>query len=159
MGQSWDEISEQCRQVLAIYSANAFASLFLLGSRFNHACIPNTVFAWNKTIEKGTFHAITDIATGEELTISYGEINIFPHSIRLFKLGRWGFTCTCPECQDTEEGRRKEMKRIQLSALAEDIAVRLKSDNSAAWKGAYDSAKEMVTIQRCEGLWDRMGIT
>ncbi|KAL4779641.1 hypothetical protein BJX76DRAFT_361620 [Aspergillus varians] len=59
------------QKVLGIYAANAFGSVFLLASRINHSCIPNIHFAYNPELKKETFHAVRDIASGEELTIMY----------------------------------------------------------------------------------------
>ncbi|KAJ5639237.1 uncharacterized protein N7484_007099 [Penicillium longicatenatum] len=68
----WENIPELQRDVISIFRKNTFdGMLFLTGSRINHSCIPNLIFAYNPIIGKETFHAIRDIAAGEELTIMY----------------------------------------------------------------------------------------
>ncbi|KAJ5475202.1 TPR domain protein [Penicillium diatomitis] len=71
MGQAWKEISGLHRKVLSIFAANSFKDVFWLGSRINHSCLPNVAFSYNPAIKHGTFHAIRDLAAGEELTVEY----------------------------------------------------------------------------------------
>lgn len=72
------------------------AVLFLRSSYFNHACSPNLEFTVSGRTKR--FFALKDIATGEELTISYsGKIL---RSERMKNLA--GFKCACQEC--LEEG-------------------------------------------------------
>jgi SET domain-containing protein len=60
---------KQCRKFLAIWAAYAFGHVSLLGSRFNHSCIPNIHFAYDPYLGKETFHAVRNITAGEEVTI------------------------------------------------------------------------------------------
>ncbi|KFY65616.1 hypothetical protein V496_02447 [Pseudogymnoascus sp. VKM F-4515 (FW-2607)] len=57
MDQDWEKIPELHRKVLGVWAANAFGSVFLLGSRINHSCTPNVNFAYNSALEKETYHA------------------------------------------------------------------------------------------------------
>lgn len=114
-GQTWDEMPELHRKVLGIYTANSFDnsvdSVFLLGSRFNHSCLPNTTHIFNPALDQETFHTIQDIGAGEELLISYIDGSNWVKSKRQQCLQEWGFECNCPACEDTPEGRAKEEKR------------------------------------------------
>jgi hypothetical protein len=52
MGQSWKLMPELQRKALAIFAANAFGDVYLLGSRINYSCLPNIYFAYNSKREK-----------------------------------------------------------------------------------------------------------
>ncbi|KAK3955710.1 hypothetical protein QBC32DRAFT_377088 [Pseudoneurospora amorphoporcata] len=64
-------------------------------SRLNHDCRPNL----NSRIENitHTTTAVRSISPGEELTISYIDGLLPPHS-RQERLADWGFNCTCSLC-------------------------------------------------------------
>lgn len=155
MGQSWDEIQDVHRRVLAIYAANAFGGVFLLGSRINHSCLPNINFAYNSMLEKETFHAIRDIRAGEELTIMYIDGTNRTRSQRLAKLDQWGFRCTCPACEDTLRGEKREEKRAQLFALDQELAMIAFLDTKKLWKMALKLSQRIAAIQKSEGLLNR----
>jgi hypothetical protein len=154
-GQGWYEFPELHRKVLAIYAANSFNGVFLLGSRINHSCIPNIDFAYNRTLEKETFHAVRDIIAGEELTITYIKDVNRTRIQRQSELDKWGFRCTCPACRDTAQGRRKETRHAKLFSLDQDIAIRLRSGAEASWREALNSMQELAALQKSEGLLTR----
>lgn len=58
MEHTWQEIPKLHRTVLSVYAANAFGSVFWLGSRINHSCLPNLNFSFNPALQQETFHAI-----------------------------------------------------------------------------------------------------
>ncbi|KAI1097543.1 hypothetical protein F4804DRAFT_351528 [Jackrogersella minutella] len=66
--------------------------LLFFGSLLNHSCVPNAWIYWNDTTGSMTLHALREIDTGEEITISY--------------------------IQDSSDQRRDEMARLrgELSA-------------------------------------------
>ncbi|KAF2868037.1 TPR domain protein [Massariosphaeria phaeospora] len=152
MGQKWQEIPELHRKVLAISAANAFGNVFFLGSRINHSCIPNIHFAYNPMLEKETFHAIRDIAAQEELTITYIIGGNHTRSQRQAKLDEWGFLCTCPVCEDTEQGRKKEKKRAQMLELDQKLALNIANES---WGKSLRLAQNLAAIQKSEGLLTR----
>jgi hypothetical protein len=80
MARSWEQISQLHHKVLEVYAVNAFGDVYLLYSRINHSCILNIHFAYNPGLKKETFHAIRDIAAGEELTIMYIKGTNYPYS-------------------------------------------------------------------------------
>jgi hypothetical protein len=156
-GQSWHILPELHRKVLAIYAANSFDRVFLLGPRINHSCIPNIDFAYNRTLEKETFHAVRDITAGEELTISYITGVNRTRIQRQSELDNWGFRCLCPACEDTAPGRRREEERAKLFSLDQDIAIRLRFGlgTDATWRKALNSMQNLAAIQKSEGLLSR----
>lgn len=89
LGRDWDDVPRTHRKVLAIWAANAFSDIFLLGSRINHSCTPNSRFAYNAAIGKGTFHATRDIMAGEEVTVMYFHVNNRTRIERQKALAKW----------------------------------------------------------------------
>jgi hypothetical protein len=155
MGQSWEMMPELQRKVFSIFAANAFGDVFLLGSRINHSCIPNIDFAYNTSLAKETFHAVRDIAAGEELAISYNDGINRTKSQRQGELDKWGFTCTCPTCETTTEGREREAKREQLFSLDQELAMTMIFSTPKSWENALKLAQRIATIQKSEGLLSR----
>lgn len=157
MEQDWQQIPDLHRTVLAIYGANSFGDVFLLGSRINHSCLPNIHFAYNPVLEKETFHAIRDIIAGEELTITYAGGTNRIRNQRQAELDKWGFQCTCPACEDTLQGRAAEEKRAQLLALDQQVAMDIR--NGGGTDGSYrkglQMAQRMAGIQKSQGLLNR----
>lgn len=157
MEQDWQQIPELHRRVLAIYAANAFGNVFLLGSRINHSCIPNIHFANNSVLEKETFHAVRDIVAGEELTITYIGGTNRTRSQRQAALDKWGFQCTCPACDNTLQGRKREQKRDELLALDQQLAMDMYigGGTKKSYTKGLQIAQKMAAIQKSEGLLNR----
>jgi SET domain-containing protein len=75
LGCKWQNIPALHRRVLSIYHANAFEKgVFILRSRMNHSCLPNTITKYNPIYAKRTFHAIYDIDAHGELTTLAAEV-------------------------------------------------------------------------------------
>lgn len=160
MERKWHEIPELHRTVLSIYAANAFDGVFLLGSRFNHSCIPNVHFSFNRTLEKETFHAIRDITAGEELTIMYTDGTNRTRGQRQAELDKWGFRCTCPACEDTPPGRERERKRALLFVFDQELAMHAHFGTAQSHKKALQTVQSMAAMQKSEGLVNRtLGIS
>ena len=155
MEQTWQEISELHRKVLSIYAANAFGSVFLLGSRINHSCLPNIHFAYNPKLKRETFHAIRNITPGEELTIMYINGTNRTMSQRKAELEKWGFACSCPACEDTPRGNQRERKRAELFELDQKLAMYAQLDIERSYREALQTALRMAAIQQSEGLVNR----
>jgi hypothetical protein len=156
LGQHWENILHIHRKVLGIWAANSFGDVFLLGSRINHSCIPNVNFAYNSTLGKQTFHAVREIAAGEELTIMYIQGTNRLRNQRQAELRKWGFTCGCPACEDMSNG---EKRRAELLDLDQQLAKYPKSHTPfrthESWKHALQMAQKMAAIQKSEGLVNR----
>ena len=131
-----EEAREQCIEIVAILSTNAFQlyektdtdpgniGIFLDASRINHSCCPNSIQNWNKMVGHSTVHATKAISVDEEITVAY--IDIWAdRRIRKEKFGRYGFICTCPACDETlattEEGKASQMRRERLNRLDNDL--------------------------------------
>ncbi|KAK2764551.1 hypothetical protein FQN54_009246 [Arachnomyces sp. PD_36] len=155
MGQKWQLIPELHRTVLAIYAANAFGDVFLLGSHINHSCLPNIHFAYNSELEEETFHAIRDITAGEELSIMYILGTNRTRSQRQAELDKWGFQCNCLACEDTLQGREREEKRAELFALDQKLAMDKYIGTEKSCRKALETAQRMAAIQKSEGLLSR----
>ncbi|KAI1119133.1 hypothetical protein F5Y14DRAFT_460431 [Nemania sp. NC0429] len=86
----------------AIWHTNRFStggpscSIFLVASRFNHACDRyNVEYAYNKAKRCMAFVTKSKIAAGSELFIRYTS-----HPKQLFDV--WGFRCACSGCKAAE---------------------------------------------------------
>ncbi|KAI1436864.1 hypothetical protein GGR50DRAFT_701224 [Xylaria sp. CBS 124048] len=71
-------------------------AVFLLGSRFNHACRPhnNVEYSYVDRMEAMKFITQKNVSAGDELFIVYQN-----NSTVLFEY--WGFHCKCPRCIST----------------------------------------------------------
>ncbi|CAO2654816.1 Nn.00g115490.m01.CDS01 [Neocucurbitaria sp. VM-36] len=130
---------------------DGYMCLFPSVSRINHACRPN---AHAKFIPKTLLmqiQAVRDIAAGEEISISYGKIDL-KHAERqkLYKEG-WNFTCTCDACTSTKyEIAGSDQRRARFAKLR-NMLENLTSDTYdaqqiVAWE------KEVMEISAREGL-------
>ncbi|KAK8075415.1 hypothetical protein PG997_010078 [Apiospora hydei] len=94
---------------LGIVQTNALAygpggegGVFLTGSQFNHDCLPSARTKWNGDLLKMTVHALRDIEPGEEITITY--INLETYDVRQKTLeDGFQFTCSCETCTLPED--------------------------------------------------------
>jgi hypothetical protein len=151
--QSWDEIPELYRRVLGIHKTNHFNDVFWLGSRINHSCLPNIHFAYNPRLQQETFHAVRDIAAGEELTVWYNENVLSTRRQRQAELAhKWGFVCNCPVCENSESGKEKERKRRQVFTLYRELAF---NERRGFWKEALKAAQNLAALQKSEGMVTR----
>lgn len=101
-------------RVCEIWNANSWGDVYVLGSRFNHSCIPNVNAIYNDKIKGMTFHVVRDIKANEEHLVMYNKGTDKPRELRQQELERFGFICNCPACEDTPFGRKKEERRAQL---------------------------------------------
>jgi hypothetical protein len=77
---------------------DAYMCLFSSVARINHACRPNAHARFIPSTLLMEIKALRDIAAGEEISISYGRVDL-KHAERqkLYKEG-WNFECTCSLC-------------------------------------------------------------
>lgn len=83
---------------------------------------------------------------------------------RQSELGNWGFQCSCPACEDTPQGRKREEKRIELFKLDQELAMHTRFNihpqPEDSWKKARKAAQRMAALQKSEGLLNRdLGIS
>jgi hypothetical protein len=57
--------------VLPLGADSKWNGLFMDASRINHSCQCNAHHAWNNSLKQLTVHALSDIESGQEITISY----------------------------------------------------------------------------------------
>ena len=113
--------------VMCIFEANCFnigdgAAIFLTATRFNHSCLPNTYYSWRESRGEIVFHAMTDVAQGEELTISYGR-PFLSRRERKDEMRFYNFICGCEACQsETAFGQASEERRLEMGTLEAEIA-------------------------------------
>jgi hypothetical protein len=93
--------------MIGIFQTNSFSmdedntGIFVQASRFNHSCSPNARYSWNREIKRFTIYALCDIASGDEILVSYLQSrNVYgsTRAARQARLARYGFTCTCVTC-------------------------------------------------------------
>jgi hypothetical protein len=123
----------QNRDILNIFYNNNFAlgdeddrrAVFPTVARINHSCVPNAQGNFNTNLGTFTIHALRDIATQEEITISYLGDQLALRQARQAHLQRgYGFACGCELCaaspgrQEASHGRRSRLHE-QLKAFAE----------------------------------------
>jgi SET domain/WD domain, G-beta repeat len=154
-------------KVTAIFETNAFnivstkegevSGIFYYASRINHSCSRNAHYTWNSRTETLNIHAIRDIATGEEITISYVPIMFDRYKRRSSLWKRYGFLCTCPACDDkiSREGRQ------EICQLNQSLTSFLKScvsqsgffviDRSGIEK-TFNLIHKLIKLMLAEGL-------
>ncbi|KAH8816465.1 hypothetical protein F5884DRAFT_667522, partial [Xylogone sp. PMI_703] len=102
---SFDELHES--KIASIFMTNRFTTskgkcgIFLVASRFNHACRPNQTcsYTWNEKDKSLYVKANKPIKKGSEITICYTDI-------REYLYWNYGFFCTCDSCPPVEEAAR-----------------------------------------------------
>ena len=87
----------------------------------NHSCLPNAHNNWNNDTKCETIHAIRDIKSGEEITISYGRAGPFD-SRRTHLKEAFGFGCDCSLCSlPLPERQVSDARRLQIEHLDDAI--------------------------------------
>lgn len=156
MGQKWAKLTSTEREVLSIYSVNASPYVFLIGSRINHSCIPNTWLECNNAILKGTFQTIRDIQPGEELFISYIDGSTWDREKRQQALLERGFLCKCKACEESEFAKAHNEKRKQISQWSAEFKELVKEpDPQAASKKIIRIARTIVATLTKEHMIGR----
>ncbi|KAF7377719.1 SET domain-containing protein [Mycena sanguinolenta] len=88
---------------IGIYFTNVLpGGLCITSSRFNHSCLPNARYSWHAESGQMRFFALTDIAVGEEISVSYLiSKKVFGNTRderrRLIREG-FDFACSCAAC-------------------------------------------------------------
>ncbi|KAF1955883.1 hypothetical protein CC80DRAFT_492828 [Byssothecium circinans] len=128
-----------------------YLCLFPLVSRINHACRPNA----NAKFIPRTLHmeisTLRDIQPGEEISISYGRIDL-KHAERqkLYRDG-WHFTCTCSLCSaDKYAIAGSDQRRERFAKLHEQLSSITGETYDAQQIIAWE--KEVLEISDREGF-------
>jgi hypothetical protein len=155
-GKRWEDLEKWERDAIGVYDANSFeVGVYDLPSRINHSCIPNVHYEFNPAIERGTFHAVRDIAEGEELFISYINGGSRLKSWRQPKLDMWGFICGCAACGRDGEGKKREERRKQMFELDQKLARQSVYGNVMTAGQALKAATQLAGLQVAEGILNR----
>ncbi|KHN94545.1 lysine methyltransferase [Metarhizium album ARSEF 1941] len=126
--------------------------------RINHDCRPNAIYYFDAETLTQRVHAVTDIAPGTELSVTY----IAPverGAERAAQLLRsWGFNCSCSACRQPSELAHMSDKRI---AAIDGLVERLRAaaaddddDDDEGWASAAapQMAEALVSLYRQERL-------
>lgn len=94
---------------LGIVETNALAfgpggegGVFLTASQFNHDCLPSARSNWNVKLGMMAIHALCDIEAGQEITITYINLETRAERQRILQDG-FHFTCVCKICTLPQE--------------------------------------------------------
>lgn len=113
------ETQHFCITACGRYWANTFGregSLHVLGSRFNHSCVPNCTPAETSsstasaTETPRTFLTLRPVARGEELTLSYLPSKLGAMGAVIRRRHLWlsrGFLCNCTLCSEGQDYLRR----------------------------------------------------
>ncbi|OAV92283.1 hypothetical protein PTTG_03945 [Puccinia triticina 1-1 BBBD Race 1] len=97
-----------------------FAAIYLDASHYNHSCKPNVYYYVDPETQLLHMKAYETIEAGEELTISYVFQELYQQDRKEKLKEIYGFDCTCPHCQMSEELVQQSNERIwRLKDLAE----------------------------------------
>lgn len=75
--------------------------MYLLGSCFNHSCVPNAADVGSLPRKPNYAHAVyasKPIARGEEICFSYDSTFYYQTAEIRRSAGTWGFSCDCRAC-------------------------------------------------------------
>ncbi|CAI6332429.1 unnamed protein product [Periconia digitata] len=156
MGKRWQDLAQWERDAIGVYDANSFeVGVYFLPSRINHSCLPNVHYEYNPAIEKGTFHAVKDIAEGEELFISYINGGSRLRKWRQPKLDMWGFVCQCAACGNDAEGKKREERRKEMFDIDQKLAKQSVYGTEMTSAQALKAATRLAGLQVAEGVLNR----
>jgi hypothetical protein len=98
-------------------------AFFPTAAYFTHSCIPNCFGVYNQNIDRFTVYSTTNIAAGEQLTVSHIGNNIWyqPVFSRADMLREFtGRSCMCPSCTRTDPQfhHREMLRRLQHQRAA-----------------------------------------
>ena len=92
----------------------AHLAVFPVAARFNHACDPNVMYAWNDSLGQLTIHACRPVAVGQEVSAYYGFDG--DSVLRKHRQGRlretFGFDCACAKCSLSGAALSESEKRL-----------------------------------------------
>lgn len=128
-----------------------YLCLFPRVSRINHACRPNANAKFIPRTLLMEIRALRDVVPGEEISISYGEVDLkYADRQRLYS-GNWGFTCTCDLCTAGEaEVRESDERRERFAQLHRSLGS-LTAENFDAQR-VLRWEYEVLEISEKEGM-------
>ncbi|OCH85841.1 SET domain-containing protein [Obba rivulosa] len=124
-------------------------------SRINNDCRPNINNYWNNRAQQIHFHAVRDIAPGEELCVSYLDVLTRPTKkdrAEMFKKTS-NFECKCSVCSLTgEELRASDTRRATIARIHNDLGE--------CWtkpEAAIKKCRLALRLMELEGIKNRFG--
>ena len=75
-----------------------FGAVYLMASRFNHACDANAAFKFNTRLGQLTVHAVRPIPSGAEVTFNYAGFVACRQQRQQRLRDAFGFDCACAKC-------------------------------------------------------------
>lgn len=129
--------------------------LFPVCSRFNHSCDPSACFSWNTTLSKILVHAVKDIQSGEQITITYlGDIRLTRSIRQRILLEQFQFKCQCDLCtvRYVIEGASSDARRLTIRTLTLELDSDM-AHNPAVALGKCKRALQLLRTENLEGGW------
>lgn len=130
---------------------DAYMCLFPSVARINHACRPNAHARFVPKTLLMEIKALRDIQVGEEISISYGRVDLkYAERQALYKDG-WNFACTCNSCMAPKGQRAKsDHNRARFAQLRKML--------DSVTSETYDAQQivkweqEVMDVSQLEGL-------
>jgi len=93
-------------------------------ARFNHSCCPNAVFTWRDHEGCESIVTVRDIACGEEICVTYGNLQEVSAMRQARLLKKYGFQCKCDICvQDPAALTQSDLNRALMKDLEKQIPL------------------------------------
>jgi hypothetical protein len=130
---------------------DAYMCLFPSVARINHACRPNAHARFVPKTLLMEIKALRDIEVGEEISISYGRVDL-KHKERqdLYKQG-WNFECTCDMCTSSSYAiAGSDQRRARFAQLRKNLENLTPATYDAQQIVAWE--KEVMELGAKEGL-------
>lgn len=130
---------------------DGYMCLFPSVARINHACRPNAHGRFIPRTLLMEIKAVRDIEAGEEISISYGKLELkHLERQRLYRNG-WNFTCTCSACSASRyDISESDMNRVRFEVLR-DMLENLSAETFDA-RQVIEWEEEIIEISAIEGL-------
>lgn len=154
------QLEIRCK-IVSIWHMNSFAGAVLeIASRFNHSCIPNTHMGYQVDDNPENifeFRVSRDVTAGEELSVAY--IHPFmARSERQAQFKGWEFECTCPACEDTDQGNENEAKIVAMTALYHELEDEARGQFEPTDEGATFMKRRLPKLQKITALLQSLGL-
>lgn len=130
---------------------DAYMCLFPSVARINHACRPSAHARFIPKTLLMEVKALRDIEAGEEISISYGRIDLkYAERQRLYREG-WNFTCTCDLCMANQyEIVGSDQRRARFAQLRSKLEHLTPETYDAEQIVAWE--KEIMELSSREGF-------
>ena len=104
------------------------AGIFPVGAMVNHSCWPNAALAYDLEDARGTqtFHALRDIAAGEEICHSYLDMTVTTSARQAQLRDVYHFTCDCWLCSSDADALAIDARKTAV--VVDDARVRGQAD-------------------------------